>query len=380
MNFNIPEETIELKKTIRRFVDEILIPAEREVDEHDKVPDRIMAEMRRLGLFGMVIPADYDGLGLNCLATSVVLEELGRAHSAFRGVLITNNGIGAKAIINRGTEEQKKKFLPKLASGEWIGAFALTEPEAGSDASAVKTTAEKKGDHYVLNGIKHFITNGPEAHVLTVMAMTDPDAGHKGMSAFVIETDTPGFRVQRIMKTMGPGGYHQGELVFENCEIPAENIIGEPGQGLKIALETLNHGRVVLGAAAVGLAQRLLDETKAWANSRVQFGRPIAKFQAIQFMLADMAVDIHLSRLAAYNAAWLVDQHQDARFEASAAKLFSTEAVGRVADKAVQIFGGMGYMQDLPIERMYREARLLRIVEGTSEIQRIIISREILKT
>jgi len=379
MDFTINEDARALRDNVRRLVDNELIPAEKEVEELDRVPDRLSEMIREMGLCGLTIPEEYGGIGLDCLSTTLVLEQIGRAHSAFRAAISTNNGIGSKALIHSGTEEQKQSYLPRIASGEWLAAFALTEPEAGSDAAAIRTTAERKGDEYVLNGLKHFITNGPEADVVTVMALTDPEKKARGgISAFIVERGTPGLRVARVQKTMGPGGYHQGELVFEDCAIPAENRLGEEGEGLRIALQTLNHGRVVLAAAAVGLAQRMLDMSLEHAKLRVQFGRPLSKFQAIQFKLADMATAVHTSRLLVRHSAWLVDQGQPARGQAAMAKLYATEALGRVADEAVQIFGGMGYMCELPIERMYREARLYRIVEGTSEIQRIVISRDLL--
>ena len=379
MDFTISEEARALRDNVRRLVDHQLIPAEKEVDELDRVPDRLAVMIREMGLCGLTIPEAYGGIGLDCLTTALVMEQIGRAHSAFRAMISTNNGIGSKALLYRGTEEQKQRYLPRIASGEWLAAFGLTEPEAGSDASAIRTTAEKRGETYVLNGLKHFITNGPHADLITVMALTDPEKKAKGgISAFLVEKSTPGLRVARTQKTMGPGGYHQGELVFEDCEIPADCLLGDEGEGLRIALYTLNHGRVVLASAAVGLAQRMLEMAIEHAKLRVQFGKPLSKFQAIQFKLADMAVAVHTSRLLVHHAAWLVDQGQSARCEAAMAKLYASEALGRVADETVQIFGGMGYMREMPIERMYREARLYRIVEGTSEIQRIVISRELL--
>jgi acyl-CoA dehydrogenase len=267
-----------------------------------------------------------------------------------------------------------------MASGEIISAFALTEPNAGSDTSGLKVTARKDGNHYVLNGIKHFCTNGSTADVITVMAVTNSDKTAKDrVSSFLVEKGAPGFKVSKIQETMGPRGYAPAELTFDECRVHESKRVGPEGKGLRLALDVLAHGRVMLAAAAVGLSQRLFEESVKYAKMREQFGKPIADFQGIQFMLADMATRIHTSRLLAYNTAWLVDKERCTRKEAGMAKLFASESLGFVADTAVQIFGGMGYMRELPIERMYREARFYRIVEGTSEIQRMVIAKEILK-
>ncbi len=368
-----------MKQSIRDFVDRELIPAESEVERTGEVPTALIDMMRELGLFGMRIPAEYGGLGLDMVSYCLVSEELTRSHSAFRALIQVNNGIGSKCLVLVGTEEQKQRFLPELASGRKIAAFALTEPEAGSDAANIRTTARLDGDCYVLDGLKHFITNGPAADYVTVVALTDPPKRAKGMSIFIVERGTPGYEVARVQETMGPRGYHQAELSFDGCRVPKENLVGEPGSGFKTALRALNEGRISMAVASIGAARRLLDEATAYAKARVQFGKPIAEQQAIQFMLADMATELFASRAMTLEAAWRCERAPRINQYSSMAKLFASEAVGRIADRAVQIFGGMGYMKELPIERIYREVRLHRIVEGTSEIQRLIIARELLK-
>ena len=379
IDYELPADLAAMKQSVRDFVDKQLIPAEMQLEKTGEIPESLIAQMREMGLFGVLIAAEYGGLGLDLVSGCLVLEEITRAHSAFRALIQVNNGIGSKCISLVGNEEQKQRFLPQLASGEKIAAFALTEPEAGSDAANIRTTAELDGDAYVLNGLKHFITNGPRADYVTVLALTDPAKRAKGMSAFMVASDSPGFRVSRIQETMGPRGYEQAEIVFDDCRVPIENLMGEPGTGFKTALRCLNEGRVLMAVASIGASQRLLDESRAYAKQRVQFGKPIAQQQAIQFMLSDMATELQAARALTLQAAWQVERQPHLNHYSSMAKLFASEAVGRIADRAVQIFGGMGYMRELPIERIYREVRLHRIVEGTSEIQRLIISRELLR-
>jgi acyl-CoA dehydrogenase len=380
MEFMISDDQKALQNETRNLVQKVLIPAEREIEETGKVPQKVLQQMRDAGLFGLTIPEQYGGLGLDCLTTALVIEELGWCHSVYRSLVTNNIGLGSQSLILSGTDEQRKHYLPKMASGEIISAFALTEPHAGSDTSALKVTARKDGSNYVLNGIKHFCTNGSTADVITVMAVTNSDKTAKDrISTFIVEKGTPGFKVSKIQETMGPRGYAPAELTFDECKIHESKRVGPEGKGLRLALDVLAHGRVMLAAAAVGLSQRLLEESIKYAKMREQFGKPISEFQAIQFMLADMATRIHTSRLLAHHTAWLVDKERCTRKEAGMAKLFASEALGFVADSAVQIFGGMGYMRELPIERMYREARFYRIVEGTSEIQRMVIAKELLK-
>ncbi|SHE40282.1 acyl-CoA dehydrogenase [Desulfacinum infernum DSM 9756] len=384
MDFTIPENLRMMQETVRRFVERDLEPISRQVEDEDRIPEETVRKMRDLGLFGLAIPEEYGGLGLGVLGECLVYQELSKTNACFRSRIGTNNGIGSQGIVIDGTEEQKQKYLPKLASGEWTACFALTEPEAGSDAAAIRTRAELKGDHWVLNGKKHFITNGDIADVATVFAVTDPQKRARGgITAFIVERTFPGYSVGTIERKMGLRGNHTAELVFEDCIVPRENVIGGEamvGQGFKTAMKVLDKGRLTMGASAVGTAEKLLELSIDYAKQRVQFGKPIAEFQAIQFMLADMATQIYAARNMLYHAAWLRDQRGTAVVrEASMVKLFCTEMVNRVADMAVQIHGGMGYMKDYPIERFYRDVRLTRIYEGTSEIQRLVIARELLK-
>jgi len=384
VDFTIPENYRMMAETVRRFVERELEPISKQVEEEDRIPEEVVQKMRELGLFGLSIPEEYGGLGLGTLGECIVYEELSKTNACFRTRIGTNNGIGSQGILIDGTEEQKRKYLPKIASGEWTACFALTEPEAGSDAANIKTRAELKGDHWVLNGRKCFITNGDIADVATVFAVTDPQKRAKGgITAFIVEKTFPGFYVGTIEKKMGLRGSHTAELIFEDCIVPRENVIGGDqmiGYGFKTAMKVLDKGRLTMGACAVGAAQKLLELSVKYAKQRIQFGRPIAEFQAIQFMLAEMATNIYAARQMVYHAAWLRDQRGTSVIkEASMVKLFCTEMVNRVADMALQIHGGMGYMKDYPIERFYRDVRLMRIYEGTSEIQKIVIARELLK-
>jgi len=384
MDFEIPENVRMMVETVRRFVKQDLEPIARQVEEEDRIPEPVVEKMRELGLFGLAIPEEYDGLEIGCLGECLVYEELGKANACFRTRIGTNNGIGSQGIVLDGTPEQKKRYLPKLASGEWIGCFALTEPEAGSDAANLKTTAELDNGTWLLNGRKHFITNGDIADVATVFALTDKAKRAKGgITAFVVEKSFPGFYVGTIERKMGMRGSHTCELIFDNCQVPKENVIGgeaRVGQGFKTAMKTLDKGRLTLGAAALGSAQKLLELSLDYAKQREQFGKPIGHFQAIQTMLADMATQIYAARQMVYHAAWLRDTTGSAVVkEAAMVKLFCSEMANRVADMAVQIHGGMGYMKDYPVERFYRDVRLTRIYEGTSEIQRLVIARELLK-
>lgn len=384
MDYEIPENIRLMLDTVRRFVRQDLEPISQKVEDEDRIPDAVVQTMRELGLFGLSIPEDYGGLGLGVLGECLVYEELSKVNACFRTRIGTNNGIGSQGIVIDGTEEQKRTYLPRLASGEWIGVFALTEPEAGSDAANIQTTARQEGDTWILNGRKHFITNGDIADVATVFALTDKEKRAKGgITGFLVEKTYPGFFVGAIERKMGMRGSHTCELIFDDCQVPPENVIGGPamvGQGFKTAMKVLDKGRLTMGASALGSAQRLLELSTDYAKQRVQFRRPIAQFQAIQFMLADMATQIYAGRQMLYHAAWLRDQKGSAVIkEASMVKLFCTEMANRVADMAVQIHGGMGYVKDFPVERYYRDLRLTRIYEGTSEIQRLVIARQLMK-
>ena len=380
MDFHIPDEMKMLQQTVRRFVEEKLEPISARVEEEDRIPDKIVDEMKELGLFGLSIPEEYGGLGLGMLGNCLVFEELSKTNFCFRTRISTNNGLGVTGLMLSGTPEQKKRYLPRLARGELMSAFALSEPSAGSDAANIRTMAVRRGDHYVLNGTKHFITNGDIADLVTVLAVTDPAKGHRGgITSFLVEKGTSGFSVGRIDRKMGQRGSNTCELVFEDCRVPAESVLGREGDGFQIAMKVLDRGRLNMASCCVGSAQKLLELSTQYATERVQFGKPIAEQQAVQIMLADSATEIYAGRMMVYNAACLKDQGEEIRAEASMAKLFCSEMANRVADRALQIYGGMGYMKDFPIERFFRDLRLTRIYEGTSEIQHLIIARELLK-
>jgi len=380
MDYELPENLRLMRDTARRFVKNELEPISQKVEEEEKIPESVVQKMREIGFFGMSIPEEYGGMGLGTLGECVMNEEFGRVNSSFRSRFGTNNGIGSQGILIDGTPEQKEKYLPRIASGEWTAAFALTEPNAGSDAANIQTKAEKKGDVYLLNGLKHFITNGDIADVVTVMAVTDKTKGPRGVTAFIVEKTFPGYSVGKIDKKMGIHGNNTSEIVFEDCQVPVKNIIGlEEGRGFVTAMKVLEKGRITIAAVCVGTAQYCLDTSIAYSKQRVQFGKPICTNQAIQWMLADMAISIYTARQIVYNAAWCRDQKRRVTQQAAMVKVYCTEMVNRVVDSALQIHGGMGYMKESPIERIYRDMRLYRIFEGTSEVQRMVIARELLK-
>jgi acyl-CoA dehydrogenase len=376
------QETLNLLvDTITRFVRERLIPAEEILIETDEIPADIVAEMRDLGLFGLSVPEQYGGLGLSMEEEVLVAFELAKASPAFRSLIGTNNGIGSQGLIVDGTEEQKQKYLPRLASGELIASFALTEPDAGSDAVAVRTTAERDGDFYVLNGTKRFITNAPEAGIFTVMARTNPEIkGAGGISAFIVEKGTAGLSLGKRDKKMGQKGAHTSDVILENCRVPVANLIGDKeGAGFKTAMKVLDKGRLHISAICTGAAERMLNDALNYAIERKQFGKPIAEFQLIQAMLADSRADIYAARSMILDAARRRDNKENVSTEASCCKLFASEMCCRVADRAVQIFGGAGYVSEYPVERFYRDVRLFRIFEGTSQIQQLVIARNMIK-
>jgi acyl-CoA dehydrogenase len=380
MDYEFPENLRLMRDTARRFVKNELEPISQKVEEEEKIPESVVQKMREMGFFGLSIPEEYGGMGLGTLGECVMNEEFGRVNSCFRSRFGTNNGIGSQGILIDGTPEQKEKYLPRIASGEWTAAFALTEPNAGSDAANIQTKAEKKGDVYLLNGLKHFITNGDIADVVTVMAVTDKTKGPRGVTAFIVEKTFPGYSVGKIDKKMGIHGNNTSEIVFEDCQVPARNIIGlEEGRGFVTAMKVLEKGRITIAAVCVGTAQYCLDTSIAYSKQRVQFGKPICVNQAIQWMLADMAISIYTARQIVYHAAWCRDQKQRVTQQAAMVKVYCTEMVNRVVDSALQVHGGMGYMKESPIERIYRDMRLYRIFEGTSEVQRMVIARELLK-
>jgi acyl-CoA dehydrogenase len=376
------QETLSiLLDSIARFVREVLIPAEHEVAETDTIPPAIVAQMRELGLFGLSIPEAYGGLQLTMEEEVRVAFEIAHTSPAFRSLIGTNNGIGSQGIVIDGTEQQKQFYLPKLAAGDIIGSFALTEAGSGSDAASLRTTAVKDGDHYVINGAKRYITNAPEASIFTVMARTDPaKRGAGAISAFIVEKDTPGLSLGKIDKKMGQQGAHTCDVIFENCRVPAANIIGgKEGVGFKTAMKVLDKGRLHIAAVCVGAAERMLDDALRYALDREQFGQPIAEFQLIQAMLADSKAEIYAAKSMVIDAARKRDNGDDVSTEASCCKLFASEMCGRVADRSVQIHGGAGYISEYAAERFYRDVRLFRIYEGTSQIQQIVIARNMIK-
>lgn len=370
-----------LLDTIRRFVRERLVPLEHQVAEEDAVPEEIVREMADLGLFGLSIPEEFGGLGLNMEEEVLVAKELGWTSPAFRSVVGTNIGIGSQGLIMDGRDDQKEEWLPKLATGEKIASFCLTEPSAGSDSAAVKLQAVKDGDHYIFNGTKRFITNANKAAVLTVMARTNNDIkGAGGISAFFVPTDIPGVSIGKPEKKMGQQGAHICDVIFEDAKVPAECLIGhEEGKGFYTAMKVLSRGRLHISSVCVGVAERLIDEMTRYAAEREQFGQAIGEFQLIQAMLADSRTEAYAARTMVMDAARRRDAGEDVSTDASCCKYYASEMVGRVADRAVQVFGGAGYVADYGIERFYRDVRIFRLYEGTSQIQQIIIARDMLK-
>ena len=364
-------------ETIRRFVDERLIPRESEVADADHMPDDIVQEMRDMGLFGLSISQEYGGLGLTMEEEALVIFELGRAAPAFRSIFATNVGIGSQGIAIDGTAEQKAKYLPRLASGELIGSFALTEPEVGSDAGSVQTSARREGDAYVLNGTKRYITNAPHAGLFTVMARTNPAIkGAGGVSAFAVDAGVKGLSFGKPERKMGQQGAHVCDVIFEDCHIPAEALIGGvEGQGFKTAMKVLDKGRLHIAAACTGLAERIIDDMMAYAVVRRQFGKAIAEFQLLQAMFADSRAEAMAARALVLDGARRRDAGEDVSIVASCAKMFASEMVGRVADRNVQVHGGAGYIRDYRAEQLFRDARLFRIYEGTTQIQQTIIAK-----
>lgn len=379
MNFNLPDDLREMQATIRDFMLTRVEDRAHEIEDTNRVPPELVRAAADLGLFGLSIPEEYGGVGLSTLGRCAVYEAMGQGHMGFGGMISAHASIGTSGLVKLGTEEQKQRFLPRMAAGECIAGFAITEPSSGSDAANIRTRAVKKGDTWVLNGTKHYISNAPIAGLLTVIAVTDPSQGPRGMSAFLVEPhNTPGVSIGKIDEKMGQKGALSAEVIFEDAEVPAANLLGPEHRGYREALGILTNGRVGIAARSTGAMQRLLDLSVAHAQTREQFGKPIAEFQAVQFMLAEMDIAIQTSRVLWQKVAWMVDEGQDVKRMASVAKYHATEMLSQVADKAVQVAGGMGYVKDAPFERFYRDQRLLRIYEGTSEIQKVIIARDLI--
>ena len=379
MDFQLTDEQQMIRKMARDFAEKEIVPVAKETDAEGKFPWEIIRKMAALGFLGLPFPEEYGGAGADNVSLAIVMEEIARVCGSTAITLDAHTSLCSEPIYLFGTEAQKRKYLPKLCNGEWIGAFGLTEPGAGSDAGATKTRAVRDGNEWVINGQKCFITNGSIADVVIITAVTDPGRGTRGISSFIVEKGTPGFRPGRDEEKMGLKGSITSELFFEDCHIPAENLLGKENEGFKQFLVTLDGGRIAIAAMALGLAQGAFERALAYSKERVQFGQPICNFQAIQWMLADMATEIDAARLLVYRAAWLKDRGLPFTKEAAMAKLFTSEMAERVCYKAIQIHGGYGYMKEYEVERMYRDQRLCAIGEGTSEIQRLVIARQLLR-
>lgn len=368
-----------IKNMVREFAEKEIAPVAAELDQKEEYPTKILEKMAKLGLLGIIVPSEYGGAGLDTISYTTVIEEISRKCASTGVITSVHNSLVCWPIMHYGGEEQKKKYLPILAKGEKIGAFAGTEPNAGSDLGAMQTNAVLKGNKYIINGDKTFITSGSEAGIIIVFAVTDKSAGPKGISAFIVENTFKGYKVGSIYEKLGINASGTAELIFENMEVPKENLLGKEGEGFKIALSTLDGGRIGIGAQAVGIAQAALDESIEYSKQRQQFGRPIAKFQAIQWMIADMATHIEAARYLVYNAAYTKDKGERFSKEAAMAKLFASETAMDAVIKAVQIHGGYGYTKEYTVERLFRDAKITEIYEGTSEVQRLVISGALLK-
>ena len=377
MDFRLNEDQQAMRDAVRDFCDNEIAPKAATRDEEGRFEEGLVDKLSSMGLFGTYIPEQYGGAGQDCVTYAMTVEELSRACAA-TGILVSaHHSLAVDPILNFGTEAQKQKYLPKMARGEWIGCFSLTEPGSGSDAGAAHCMAVETDDGWVINGTKNFVTNGADAHVTVLFAVSDPDNPKRRMSAFIVEKGTPGFTLGKLEKKIGIKASSTAELIFEDCRLPKDALLGERGKGLSIALATLDGGRIGVAAQAVGIAQAALECARDYANTRVQFDRPIGKFQAIQWKLADMAVAIAGARLLTYRAAWLKQNKQPFGVEAAMAKLYASEMSNRVTDAAIQVYGGYGYCADYPAERLMRDARITELYEGTSEIQRLVIARKL---
>ncbi len=376
---HVSEDERALIEAIAEIARERVAPRAAEIDHTGEFPWDMKELLAQQDILAMPFPSEYGGIGASELAVVMAIEELSR-HCATTGLLLAVQQLGSLPIILAGNEQQKRKYLPRLASGEWLAAFGLTEAGSGSDAAAMRTTAVRKGNKYILNGSKRFITNGGLAQVTSVFALTEPEKGTRGISAFIVEKDFPGFSVGRIEDKMGIKGSQTAELIFTDCEVPVENLLGREGEGFKIAMMTLDRTRPGIGAQALGIAQGALDLAISYAKQRIQFGRPIAENQGIQFMLADMATKVEASRLLVYNVAEMIDRgEQHFSMYSSMAKMFASDKAMEVTNDAIQILGGYGYMKEYPAERMMRDAKITQIYEGTNQIQRLVIARELLR-
>ncbi len=379
MDFTTSKEQDLFLQMIREFAENEVKPLAAEVDDLERFPTETVEKMAKIGIMGIPVPVEYGGAGGNNEMYAMAVEELSRVCATTGVIVSAHTSLCVAPILEHGTEEQKQKYLPKLASGEWIGAFGLTEPNAGTDAAGQQTTAVEDGDNFILNGSKIFITNAGVAHVYIVMAMTDKSMGTRGITAFIVEKDTPGFTIGKKEKKLGIRGSATCELIFEDCVIPKENMLGKPGKGFGIAMKTLDGGRIGIAAQALGIAQGAIDETVSYVKERKQFGRALSKFQNTQFQLADMENKVVASRLLVRAAASAKDAKAPYSVAAAHAKLFAAETAMEVTTKAVQLHGGYGYTREYPIERMMRDAKITEIYEGTSEVQKMVIAANLLK-
>lgn len=377
MNLRLNAEQEAMRKLVRQFARDVIAPRAAEIDETDVFPRDILVLMGGMGLMGLPIPEEWGGIGADYLSYMLAIEEISYASAALGVILAVHTSVGTMPILSFGSEEQKRRYVPNLASGDWLGAFALTEPGAGSDARSIQTRAVRSGDEYVVTGGKVFITNGGEADVYTVFAVTGDADGHRELSAFLVERDTPGLVIGRKERKMGLNGSSTAELIFEDMRLPAAQRLGEEGQGFAIAMSQLDGGRIGIAAQALGIARAALDAVLGYTQERRQFGRAIAEFQGVQVMLADMAMQIEAARLLTYRAAYLRSQGDACTMEASMAKLYASDAAMRVTTDAVQLFGGYGYTKEFPVERYMRDAKVTQIYEGTNQIQRVVITKSL---
>jgi butyryl-CoA dehydrogenase len=379
MIFELNDQQKMIRNMVREFAEREVAPGAADRDKCEGYPDELVRKMAELGILGTIIPAEYGGAGLDQVTYAMVIEEISRACASTGVITSVHNSLTSWPIMYYGNEAQKAKYLPMLARGERIGAFGGTEPDAGSDLGAMKTTAVLQGDHYVVNGTKTFITSGPKAGIIIVFAVTDPAKGPRGISAFIVENTFKGYKVGSIFEKIGISASLTSELIFEDMIVPKENLLGKEGDGFKIALSTLDGGRIGIAAQATGIAQAALDESRKYSQQRHQFGKPISSFQAIQWMLAEMATRIEASRYLVYSAAYRKDKGERISKEAAMAKLYASETAVYATDRAIQIFGGYGYTKEYPVERLYRDARITGIYEGTSEVMKMVISAALLK-
>lgn len=379
MDLELTEKQKMIKDMAREFAQKEVAPHASELDRSEKFPTEIIKKAGELGFLGMLIPNEYGGAGLDAVTYALVIEELSKACSSTGALVSVHNSFAPYIILKHGTEEQKRRYIPPMAKGEVYGGFAATEPNAGSDLGSLQTTAVLKGDNYIINGTKTFISGGPQAGTLIVFALTDKEAGPKGMTAFIVESSYKGYQVGPIFEKMGIRASETSELIFEDMEVPKENILGKEGEGFKIALSSIDGGRIGISSQAVGIAQRALDAAISRAKERIQFGKPIAKLQAIQWMIAEMATRVEASRLLVRQAAFLKDKGVRFSKEAAMAKLMASETAVFCADKSLQIHGGYGYMREYDIERLYRDAKITEIYEGTSEVQKLVIASNLLR-